>query len=80
MIELNGDKVYIRYNEDKKEIFLSDKVDQANLPAEYNKTKRGMKKAWTVLKAAFRPDMTLYEAGKILTDQGIRMHYWCMVD
>lgn len=77
---LKNSKMYAEYREERKEIFMRDLTDQLNDPAEYNKTRRGIKKAWIELCKKFNPEMRMADASTILTDNGIRMHYWCMVD
>ena len=63
-----------------KEISGQDLTDQNNLPAFYNKTSRGLKKAWQALQDSFTAETTMYEAMKILEQFNIRTHSYCMMD
>jgi len=80
METLSNENCFIEYNVDKKEIFGRDKTDHFNDPAFYNTRKRGLQKAWKILTKAFTPETTMYQSIRILDDNGIRCHSWCMVD
>ena len=77
---LRNEKTAIGYDEATKQISGDDFTDQYNMPAFYSKSKRGIAKAWATLEAAFTPETTMYEACRILSDNGIRTHSWCTVD
>jgi hypothetical protein len=77
---LRNQFTYAEFREDEKQIFLRDLTDQNNDPAEYNQTVRGLKKAVATLFASWTDTMTMHEASTILSNCGIRMHYFCMMD
>lgn len=54
--------------------------DKYNEPTCYNKTKRSVKRAWAALEVAWNDQMNMYEACRILQDNGVRMHTYCAVD
>lgn len=68
------------YREDDKQIFTRDLRDMNNEPATYTKSKRGLKKAWEAIVAAWNDDMTMRDITEIFAGHGIKYHYWCMVD
>jgi hypothetical protein len=70
MVELQSDK----------EIFGRDLTDRYNEPAFYNKTSRGLKKAWAALTEKFNDNTTMLDAMNILSQHKIKTHYWCMMD
>lgn len=76
---LQNDKCCIELRSDK-EIFGRDLTDRNNEPAFYNKSVRGLKKAWTALTAGFNNDTTMYGAMGILRQSGIKCHSWCTAD
>lgn len=84
MNELKNEKCVITYNEKyacKTDLFGGrDLTDENNMPAFYNMTVRGHKKAWKALTEVFNEETTLTQAMQVLRDNGIRTHYWCMMD
>lgn len=70
MVELKNDK----------EIFGRDLTDHYNDPAFYNKTSRGLKKAWVALTEKFNSNTTMNDVMNILEQHKIRTHSWCMMD
>lgn len=69
------------YGSDKCRCFGGrDKTDRCNEPAFYSKTVRGHKKAWQAVKQAWTDRTTMEQVMHILWDNGIRTHYWCMMD
>lgn len=70
MVELRSDK----------EVFGRNLKDKYNEPAFYNKTYRSLKKAWKSLKDNFDESTTMSEAIRILNDNNVRTHQWCMMD
>jgi len=57
-----------------------DKTDENNQPACYNKTRRGIDKAWRLLVSKFDNSTTMYSGLRILTDAGLRMRSFCRMD
>lgn len=84
MEELRNSKCVITYNANykyKTDVFGGrDLEDVYNEPAFYNTTMRSHKKAWKALKESFTETTTLEQAMQVLRDNGIRTHYWCMMD
>jgi hypothetical protein len=80
MDKLLNANVKIELRENGKKIFGEDLKDHNNLPAFYNVSKRGLKKAWEALVKAFNPNMGMYDAIQVLRDNGIKCHSWCMMD
>ena len=70
MIELQSDK----------EVFGRDLKDSNNEPAFYNKTSRGLKKAWKALTDQFDESTRMEDAMQILNANKIRTHQYCMMD
>jgi len=70
MIELRSDK----------EVFGRDLKDSYNEPAFYNKTFRGLKKAWKALTDQFDESTRMEDAMQILNDNNVRTHSYCMMD
>ena len=64
----------------EKEVFGRDLKDSYNEPAFYNKTFRGLKKAWKALRDSFDESTTIREALQILNDNNVRTHSYCMMD
>jgi hypothetical protein len=57
-----------------------DHTDQYNLPSFYTKGKRGVQKAWIDLVTRWRDDMTMSEAIDIVSEHGVKTHYYCAMD
>lgn len=57
-----------------------DLTDNYNMPAFYNTTVRGHKKAWEKVKEQFNDKTTMSTVEMILLENGIRTHSWCMMD
>ena len=51
-----------------------------NLPRFYNNTWRSHKKAWTALVNAFHPEMKMYEAMGILSENGVKVRSYLSMD
>lgn len=68
------------YNPVEKTIDGDDKTDENNMPACYNKTRRGIKHAWDVLVEKFDRETTMYQALDILSDEKLRMRSFCRMD
>jgi hypothetical protein len=64
----------------EKEVFGRDLKDSYNEPAFYNKTSRGLKKAWKALTDSFNESTRMEDAMQILSEYKIRTHQWCMMD
>lgn len=64
----------------EKEISGRDLTDSCNEPAFYNKTSRGLKKAWIILKDNFNEQTTMHDVMNLLQQYKIRTHYYCMMD
>jgi hypothetical protein len=79
MLTLKNDKCYIEFDENK-EIFGRDLTDHYNDPAFYNKSIRGIKKAWEALTVAWNDNMRMYDAMGILRQNNIKTHSYCMMD
>jgi hypothetical protein len=77
---LKNEKCMIEYDEEKKEIFGRDLTDGYNDPAFYNKTVRGIKKAWQQVTEQFTEQTTMRDVMRIISSNNIKTHYWCMVD
>lgn len=77
---LCNEKTYIIFNEDEKSIYGSDRTDQYNEPRFYNRTKRGIKKAWEELEKKFDKNTTMYGASGILNENNIRTNSYCAMD
>lgn len=77
---LRNDKCFIEFIPETKKIFGRDLTDRYNEPAFYNETVRSAKKAWAVLQKEFHDDMTMHQAMRILMDNNVRCHSWCMMD
>lgn len=77
---LQNGYVSIIYRAEKKEISMQDLTDKNNLPAGYNRTRRGIAKAFLALKKAFNEKTTMYCACDILRENGLQMHTYCMMD
>ena len=75
-----NEKCFIEYREDKKEIFGRDLTDQNNDSAFFTKSKRGLKKAWAEVVKQFTPETRMHDLLTIMQNNGVKMHYWCMVD
>lgn len=80
MATLQNEKCIISYDEEKKEIFGRDLTDRYNDPAFYNKTVRGIKKAWLTLENSFTDSYTMFDSMRVLDDNNIRTHSYCMMD
>lgn len=78
--QLINEKCWVEFNSDKKEILGRDLIDRYNEPCFFNKTSRGIKKAWEVLSQRFTDETTLHDVITILRSQNIRCHYYCAVD
>jgi hypothetical protein len=76
---LDNGKCYVELRNDK-EVFGRDLTDHYNDPAFYNKTYRGLKKAWEELKDTFSVETTMHDAISILSKHNIRTHSYCMMD
>lgn len=63
-----------------KEVFGRDLTDSYNEPAFYNKTSRGLKKAWKALTDSFDEGTRMNEAMHLLNEYKIRTHKYCMMD
>ena len=80
MATLKNEKCSIEYSIEEKEVFGKDLTDNNNEPAFYTKSKRGLQKAFDILKESFNDNTTMSESMKILMDNKIKCHYWCMMD
>lgn len=76
---LKNEKCCIELRSDK-EVFGRDLTDHYNDPAFYNKSVRGLKKAWAALQNDFTAETKMYDAIGILRLNGIKCHSWCMMD
>jgi hypothetical protein len=75
--------ITVEYDRAKKEIFIKDLTDKFNEPACVSTSKRGIDAAYVALWQAndcAPAGLTHREAMTLLTANGIRYHYWCMVD
>ena len=63
-----------------KEVFGRDLKDSYNEPAFYNKTSRGLKKAWKALTDSFDESTRMEDAMQTLNQYKIRTHSYCMMD
>jgi hypothetical protein len=79
-VKLENAITFVTFNPEKKEIHGGDKRDQHNDPRFYNKTVRGINKAWKALEEKFSENTTMYEAANILRDNGISCHSYCAID
>jgi hypothetical protein len=77
---LKNDHAHFVYNPDGRNISGSDYTDRYNEPRCYNKTRRGIGKAWEALERQWNKDLTMQGAMMILHDNKIRMHSYCAVD
>jgi len=77
---LSNDHCWLSYDAAGKQINGRDLRDRYNEPAFFSKSKRGIKSAWAALFDQFNETTTMHEAQRILIDNGIRCHSWCMVD
>lgn len=80
MPTLSNEFTRIEYREEKKEIFGQDLTDHYNDPAFYNRTVRGIKKAWDRLEREFHGAMKMRDVMQVMDECGIKTHYWCMMD
>lgn len=78
--ELINSNCSIVFRPEEKEVFCRDFTDRNNDPAFYNKSKRGLAKAFEALVVAWDDSFTLRKASDFLNEHGIRTHYWCMMD
>ena len=69
-----------KFSIEHKRIFVEDHRDQYNLPAAYNRTRRGIKKAWAALEAGWSDNIGFHEAVNVLSDSGLGMRCYCMMD
>jgi hypothetical protein len=76
---LKNDKCIVELDSDKK-VSGRDLTDRYNEPAFYNKTSRGLQKAWKALQDSFSSDTTMHDVMKILEQYKIRTHSYCMMD
>lgn len=76
---LKNENCIINLNSDK-EVSGRDLKDRYNEPAFYNKTSRGLKKAWKALTDNFDEGTTMRDAMQILGEYKIRTHSYCMMD
>ena len=77
---LKNEKCIITYKEEQKEIFGRNLTDSYNEPAFYNNTKRSINKAWEALTEQFTENTRMYDAMKILENNNLRCHSYCMMD
>ena len=80
MAYLSNDYCNIEYRDEVKEFFGRDLTDNWNDPAFYNRTKRSYRKAKEALIASFTEKTTMNDVMTLMRGNGIRCHYWCMVD
>lgn len=66
--------------QNEKEIFGRDLTDIYNEPAFYNRTSRSLKKAWKILKDEFDAETKMRDAIRILEDNKVSIHSYCMMD
>lgn len=79
--EIIAPKVYVVYDDVSKDISVRDLVDQHNMPAFYTKSKRGLKKVWTLIQEEMKnPETTFSKIWNICSDNNIRTHSWYMMD
>lgn len=79
-LSLTNDHCYIKINASFKELVGGDLKDLNNLPTFYNITERGLKKAWHVMVEQFNDTMTMRDAMKVFTSNGIRCRSYCAMD
>ena len=77
---LSNGKTSVCFHIRDKGISGSDLTDQNNLPCFYNKTVRGIEKAWEVLEKEFTPETSMYGAMTILERNNIRCRSYCAMD
>lgn len=81
---LTNGKTIMNYDPDAKAAYDvidgKDLTDRWNEPACYAKTKQSHKKAWKALTEQWSESTTMYEACRILDNNGIRMHTYCAMD
>lgn len=80
MATLKNKYCCIEYRENDRQVFGRDLTDMMNEPAFFTKSKRGLKKAWDALTAAWNDANTMEDVIRFFGNNGIRTHYWCMVD
>lgn len=77
---LQNEKCAFEIDFENAEISGSDLTDSYNYPKCYNKTSRSIKKAANALQKSWHPEITMYGAMNILTDNGIKMRSYCSMD
>lgn len=65
---------------DEKSFFGRDLKDRFNDPAFLSQSRRTFAKAAEAMKAQFTEKTSLHDAEEILEANGIKTHYWCMMD
>jgi hypothetical protein len=80
MQTLRNRSVMLEYDETRKEISGKDLLDTNNEPCFYTKTKRNISSAWKHIYSAWGPDVVMHDIIAVLTQLGIKTHYWCAVD
>jgi len=75
-----NDRCAVRYDPEINQIYGRDLTDHYNEPAFYSKGKRGVRAAWDEIKAEFNDETRMHDVIALLQRNGIRTHYWCMVD
>jgi len=79
-VGIANDKADLEWTPAEKKIFVMDRTDKYNLPAAYNKTKRGLRPAVDKLIWGWSPMTTMHDILEAMGAANVRMHYYCMMD
>ena len=77
---LSNEKTYVEYDPHRKHLYGKDLTDKWNEPTFFNRTKRGLDKAWLEIKKQFTDTTRMYDVIEIASNAGIRCHSYCAVD
>jgi hypothetical protein len=77
---LQNSQCCVEYSAEEKEVFCRDLTDHYNEPAFYTKSKRGLKAAWEQVKREWTESTKLHDVQDIMRKNGVKTHYWCMMD
>jgi hypothetical protein len=79
-MELRNKHCTAKFHPERKAITMDDLTDSNNLPSAYNRTRRGIKKAWAALEASWTEEMRFYEAVTLVDTCGVKMNTYYAMD
>ncbi len=77
---LQNHNYYAQYNEDTNEITSKNRTDHFNEPAGYSESKRGLERAWQKAEKEHNEYTTFQGFTRIMLDNKIKFHTYCMMD